>query len=341
MASFWEELKDLFKTDSQRKEEKQQQIADALEAEKEVTDKLAALDREYRESLPEEPEPDLDKLFPESLGLEKVEHTPATDEQLAERAQAGVDYDKTAERRELEHGFGLDEAALDSRADEAEKTLAERYKELGELYEELRKQTDNDAIKRGVARSSIRTSAQDALTEEKSRAEGESRAAYDEEMKVTSDELAALRREQDAAFEALDLKYAAELEERIAKLKEERDKTAEKYAKYNNAVEEAEREYALQREEDIADFLASREKERLEREEETRRREEMYGYQGAKQENYAQRYDLAYEFYSSLSPDIAADALAASPSMKYYLGNYYDKLMEALRVGDASQTRYY
>ena len=72
MASFWEELKDLFKTDSQRKEEKQQQIADALEAEKEVTDKLAALDREYRESLPEEPEPDLDKLFPESLGLEKV-----------------------------------------------------------------------------------------------------------------------------------------------------------------------------------------------------------------------------------------------------------------------------
>ena len=60
MASFWEELKDLFKTDSQRKEEKQQQIADALEAEKEVTDKLAALDREYSESLPEEPEPDLD-----------------------------------------------------------------------------------------------------------------------------------------------------------------------------------------------------------------------------------------------------------------------------------------
>ena len=167
MASFWDEFKDLFKTDSQRKEERQNEIAAALEAEKAVTDRLAELDREYRESLPEEPEPDLDALFPESLGLEKVEHTPATDEELAARAQAGVDYEKAAEKRDLEHGFGLTEQALDDRADDAREDLDARYRELGELYEELRKQTDNDAIRRGVARGSIRSSAQQALSEEK------------------------------------------------------------------------------------------------------------------------------------------------------------------------------
>ena len=52
MASFWEELKDLFKTDSQRNEERQNEIAAALEAAKAVTDRLAELDREYRASLP-------------------------------------------------------------------------------------------------------------------------------------------------------------------------------------------------------------------------------------------------------------------------------------------------
>ena len=33
----------------------------------------------------------------------------------------------------------------------------------------------------------------------------------------------------------------------------------------------------------------------------------------------------------SLSAEIAADALAASPNMKFYLGNYYDKLMDELK----------
>ena len=205
MASFWDEFKDLFKTDSQRKEERQNEIAAALEAEKAVTDRLAELDREYRESLPEEPEPDLDALFPESLGLEKVEHTPATDEELAARAQAGVDYEKAAEKRDLEHGFGLTEQALDDRADDAREDLDARYRELGELYEELRKQTDNDAIRRGVARGSIRSSAQQALSEEKAGAERASRAEYEGEMADISAELDALRREQDAAFEELDL----------------------------------------------------------------------------------------------------------------------------------------
>ena len=340
MASFWDEFKDLFKTDSQRKEEKQQAIADALEAEKAVTDRLAELDREYRESLPEEPEPDIDALFPESLGLEKVEYTPATDEELAQRAQAGVDYEKSAEKKDLEHKFGVAEQGLGDRAEEAEKDLETKYRELGELYEELRKQTDNDAIKRGVARSSIRSSAQDQLSSEKAGAERASKAEYDSEMTQIGRELDALRQEQDAAFEELDLKYAAELEERIAELKEERDKTARKYAEYNNSVEEAERKYALQREDDIADFLAEREKERLEREERQRREEAEFGYQGAKQENYLKRYDIALDFYSSLSPDIAADALAASPSMKYYLGNYYDKLMGVLR-GDGSASGTY
>ena len=293
MASFWDEFKDLFKTDSQRKEERQNEIAAALEAEKAVTDRLAELDREYRESLPEEPEPDLDALFPESLGLEKVEHTPATDEELAARAQAGVDYEKAAEKRDLEHGFGLTEQALDDRADDAREDLDARYRELGELYEELRKQTDNDAIRRGVARGSIRSSAQQALSEEKAGAERASRAEYEGEMADISAELDALRREQDAAFEELDLKYAAE-----------------------------------------------REKERLEREEQQRREEAEFGYRGAKQENYAERYNIALDFYTSLSPDIAADALAASPSMKYYLGNYYDKLLGVLR-GDNSATSIY
>lgn len=340
MASFWDEFKDLFKTDSQRAEERQQALNDALEAEKGLAEQLAALDREYRESLPAEPEYDLDKLFPEDLGLEKVDYTPETDEQLTQRAQAGVDYEKSEERKGLEDAFRTSSSELNERADEAERTLREDYEQLGELYAELRKQTENDALRRGLGRSSIKTGALSDLDADRANAENASKAAYDAEMAEVGAQLDALRKEQDAALEQLDLKYAAELEERIAELKEERDATAKKYAEYNNKVAEKEQEYAVQREEDIADFLAEREKERLEREETQREQEAKYGYTGEKQENYSKRYDLAFEFYSSLSPDIAADALAASPNMRYFLGNYYDKLMSALQ-GDSGQTRYY
>ena len=68
MSTFWEEFKDLFKTQSQKDEERRQEISAALEAEKEVTAQLEQLDREYRDSLPAEEEPDNDTLFPVDAG---------------------------------------------------------------------------------------------------------------------------------------------------------------------------------------------------------------------------------------------------------------------------------
>ena len=41
MASFWDEFKDLFKTQSQKDEERRQQIKDAVEAEKSLTERRA------------------------------------------------------------------------------------------------------------------------------------------------------------------------------------------------------------------------------------------------------------------------------------------------------------
>ena len=41
MSYFWEEFKDLFKTDSRREEERRQEINNALQAEKELSEHLA------------------------------------------------------------------------------------------------------------------------------------------------------------------------------------------------------------------------------------------------------------------------------------------------------------
>ncbi len=341
MASFWDEFKDLFKTQSQKDEERRQQIKDAVEAEKSLTEQLAALDKEYRESLPEEELPDLDKLFPEDSGLEKIEYTPATDKELSDRAQAEIDYARTEEKNDLMSKYDDAVKSLTEQSDKAGETMRESYKKLSDVYTDLKKQAENDALKRGIARSSIATSRQSDLDTARSQSEKEVKEVYDAEITAINGEIAALQNEQETAFEELDLKYAAELEDRIAELKEERDKTVEKYNKYNNSVAEKDREYAIQREKDIAEYLENREKERLEKEEEQREYESKYGYSGEKLENYSKRYDLALDFYTSLSPDIAAAALDASPSMRYYLGNYYDKLMSVLKNKESSSKVYF
>ena len=332
MASFWEEFKDLFKTQSRKDEERQQEIAAALEAEKAVTEQLENLDRAYRDTLPEEPEPDLDALFPEDPGYQKVDYTPATDEELAELAGVEIGSKKAGDILDLTSAYDEAVAKVSEQAREAEAKKAEAVDTLTRTYDELMKEAENSATARGLARSSVLSSAVQSLGEAETAGREEAERDYALRARELDEELTRLSEERDAALAQTELEYAAELESRIAELKSERDAEAKKIAEYNNKIAEKEREYALSREEDIAEFLADREKERLEREQKTREEEAKYGYTGEKQKNYAKRYEIAYEFYSSLSPDIAAAALEASPNMRYYLGNYYDKLHDALET---------
>ena len=330
MADFWEEFKDLFKTQSQKAEERRQEISDALAAEKEVTAQLEQLDREYRESLPVEEEPDLEALFPVESGYEKVDYTPATDEELVHLAESEINSKKSGDILDLDSVYNDAVAAVGEKTQSAEKKLSETLGDLSAVYEQLRKDAENSATERGLARSSVLSSAQTELADAQSAATADAENEYKRQIAALDAELVRLSEEREAALGQMELEYAAELEGRIAELKSERDVEAKKYAEYNNKIAEKDREYALEREENIAEYLEEKEKEKLEREEEIREQEKLYGYTGEKQLNYAKRYDIAYEFYSSLSPDIAAAALEASPNMRYYLGNYYDKLLDTL-----------
>ena len=89
----------------------------------------------------------------------------------------------------------------------------------------------------------------------------------------------------------------------------------------------------------VMEYIKDKEEEKRKAEDAQIKHENKYGYTGAKQENYSKRYDIAYDFYSSLSPDIAADALEASPNMKYYLGAYYNKLLDSLKNKQEGETR--
>lgn len=338
--SLWDEFKDLFKTDSQKAQEKQNQIDDALEREKSILDQLAQLEKEYKDSLPEEELPDLDKLFPKDSGLKEIEYTPASDEDIAKRAQAENALGKKSETNRLEDRYETQKSNLESGREKAESSLAEGYEKLRELYDDLRRRTENDVLKRGLARSSIATTQLGELDNARMQGASELRASYNSAMSDIDSKIAGLENDKLGALEELDLKYAMQLEDRIAELKQERDKTVRQYEEYNNKVRQQNTAYQSKRESDIEEYLKKREEDKIAEQKKQADYEAKYGYSGAKQENYAKRYDIALDFYSSLAPEIALDALNASPNMKYYLGAYYNKLSKALgsAQGSASKT---
>lgn len=340
-TSIWDEIKDLFKTDKQLEEERQRKINDALNAENSVVDKLKEVEKQYNDSLPKEETPDLDALFPKDSGLKEIEYTPRSDEDIVSAAMKENAYDKGVKKSQIEDRYAKAIDALVDDKKSAKQNLTESYANLEKLYSQLRENSLNDSIKRGMARSSVASDKLSALDSAHIGAAGDIERGYTESVAKIDEDISALEKELGGALDQLDVKSASELEDRIQKLKDERDAKVKEYEKYNNEVRVKNDKYALERENKIADYLAQKEKEKAEKDKAQQAYEKENGYSGEKLDNYSKRYQLAYDFYSSLSPDVAVDALKASPNMKYYLGVYYDKLMSSLKTRANTSRRYF
>lgn len=340
-SSIWEDFKNLFKSDDQLEEEKRKKIDEALSQENAVVDRLKELEKQYNDSLPKEEEPDIDSLFPKESGLKEIDYTARTDEDIVKEAQDRIDLSKKQAVNNLDDKYQSAIDALSENKKAADETLKQSYENLDKLYKQLRESANDDMLKRGIARSSIATNNMDALDASHLKSASDAESAYSKAVANINDDIAKLERDKDTALEELDLKCAVELDEKINTLKAERDKTVEKYEKYNNEVRQKNEAYEANRQKKISEYLKQSEKDKLEKEKQQREYESKYGYSGEKLKNYAERYQVAFDFYSSLSPDIAADALKASPNMKYYLGEYYDKLLSSLKSNDTSKKRYF
>ena len=328
----WDEIKDAFKTKSERDEERAEDLKNALEQERGLTEQLEELEKQYQEYLNSQKEEiDLDAIFPPTLGLEKIEFTPESDQSIQNRANEEIIADKTKDVIKTENKYGEKIDGVQDELDNADATRINKQEEIDELYAELQRRQKNDSIKRGMARGSVLSSLSKDLESEEQASINQVEKEFFEKAQKLNEELEALSSEQEKALNELDLHYAAELSEKIAKLKEERDALSAKYTKFNNSVDEKEAKYQIERQKDIDKYLDDKRKEEAKLKEEQRAYEEKYGYSGEKLKNYSERYKLAFDFYMSLSADIAVDALKASPNMKFYLGNYYDKLMDELK----------
>lgn len=185
--------------------------------------------------------------LPESKTYERWEYTPESDDELRARAESSL-----AEYRSKGVNSVEDEIrALADQYESERKTNARSYEDyigaLAGTYDDAVEAANNDALRRGLARSSIAASTTAALRGEQAAARAEAERAYLSRDAEIENELTGLEAKRQKALSDFDIAYTAKLTEQIGKLREEREQLKAEALKYNNSLAEKENAEQLKR----------------------------------------------------------------------------------------------
>lgn len=170
--------------------------------------------------------------------LNEIEYTPPTDEYLAVEAENSLANDRADQiqairdrsENEVKQNTAVRDAYISDRDGERE-TLAENY-------EAAVRAVDNDAIKRGLARSSVAAVGRSELESEYLKRNADVEKSYGKKIAELDGEIAAADGKLRAALDDFNLSYATRLNQKIAELKAERDQKIERVTSFNNSVRE-------------------------------------------------------------------------------------------------------
>lgn len=339
-SSFLNEIKKMFKSKQRIAEEEAQKIKDALEKESSIVETLKELERQYNLDNNKNIAPDYTDKLPEEISLDRIKYTPKTDDEIEKQVadELGIEYIKNLsaiDDKLMQKAIKLNEK--NEKTNEEHKITAS---EIEKLFSSLKSKAEKDALKRGIQRSSIITESLKEYDLKKATNLQDAENAYKKAMSAINDEIDDLNYQREQALDELNLSQAVKMTERITELSKERDKLSNEAIAKNNAIAQEELKaninLAKQKEDMEKQYNADTKKAIAEQAE----YEKTYGYSSEKQQNYAERYNTALDFYLSLDPDIAVGALEASSNMKYYLGNYYDKLHDVLKKRGRHTNKY-
>lgn len=287
------------------------QKTDRTEAEEELTleDLIRELESIDERSASETKLTEVD--MPETLGLDKKDEIEIDEDALREEVEASTKNEYDIKKNKTLDEYEDDKQLLESQK-QLERESAERKKaSVEETYDRAKIATENDTLKRGLARSSIAVFGLANI--EDSRAKqlaGEANALEGTLTKIERD-LATLERKRDLSLDNLEISLANDIESRMtAKLAELRE-AQEKVLEYNNKIQQMESEYQADRSKQLSDQKKAQYE-----------FENKYG--GEIAEKVAkQKFDLALKYLNNLSRTEAIKTLIGTPELARVLGDYY------------------
>jgi len=260
------------------------------------------------------------------LDLQKMEYSEPTDEKISENAINALNDYKTSSIENIESSADVEKANLDASKDTLSENAESQIKQSESIYAKAKDNTEKDAIRRGLARSSIVINKLDAFT----KAQIDDYKAINENLtdslsKIESD-IANLEIKKQNSLNNFNITYAIKLNEKITALKADEEEKQEEVIKYNNQIAEKEAEYEnAQKAAQEKTYAAE-----WERQLKLAEYQNKYGSTPASEKIEAEKYALALNYFNSISKEQALSELNSNPTFKAELGNSYFTLYNLL-----------
>ena len=296
------------------------------DGENELLDKLSKLDEEYKNSGAYDPGKgyeDISDLLPEKQTFEYLKYEGDDEDTIRKNTKEKYDGLLEEEKRKVNDSYDTKTTVVENKKDATNAEYDQKQAQIDRDYDEFQKSLMQELVKKGLYRSSIKQGQTDANEKAKAWESGELSSKRNIDLSELDDQIAKLQGEANTALQQLDISYASKLNKEIERLLDKRTKEMQDVDKYNNTLKEKEAKYIKDRAKAIEDQLAKRLKDELY----IQNLENKYGYAGEKRQNYKQRYDLAYEYYTALPKDVALKMLQDNRKLEEYLGSFYGKLI--------------
>lgn len=234
--SWWDDIKELFKTKKQKAAEENEKVNNALRRESQITGQLKALEDEYNKNNPAAPDPDFDEIF-KPVKYDRVNYDVLSDDEIKAVANEKAESNYKSSLEKIDKQAYDDLVKLNEQREKAKETHKKTLSEIESLFDAFRENSKNKAVKQGIARGSILESAINEYGEAANAGRTRADDILSDALLSFEEKSDALNRRRDEALSNLDLKKAVEITETINKLQENRDKQLADQNQKNAALE--------------------------------------------------------------------------------------------------------
>lgn len=285
-----------------------------------LNEKFNEIDEKYNTSLNTEsssqsnPSLKLDRLDTIEINQDKIKND--AENSLAEEKQKEIN-SIISEAEQAKNNIA---ASIDTA-----QTSAQAQKDnLDKLYQDRKEAISDEALKRGLGRSSIIINQIDAFEKEKINEYNAIDKELSDAINNLNNQLNTLESDKQKALNDYDIAYAVKLNEKIKEINDELYQKQQEVIKYNNEIAEKEAEYLLSKEKQDASIKGDSISQQLDIAEFV----EKYGINALYSMKYQDKFDVALDYFNSIDKATALSELKNNATYyKDQLGNkYYDLL---------------
>lgn len=287
----------------------------------ELEDKFNEIDSKYEGVSVDE------SKYDSSLDLERKTFEELTDEQIESQAKDSLKGYENESKQSIENDYLANKEAIDENLAQSKISKDELKETLKQDYDEAKVSASNDAIKRGLARSSIIVNKLAKFDESML---GEF-TQIEKDYLTTTENLTTqknlLEVQKQNALDSFDIAYAVKLGDKINSITEQLQAKEAEVIEYNNKMEQLEKEYEAEMLNNLADAKNDAGKSNLDYLEYVSK----YGIVALENVKAKEKYDATLKYLNGLSKEKAISELENNSFFKNQLKNYYETLVKDMQ----------